>query len=88
VTQPAPKVISHVLIDFTSDAQGQENILALFAQTVVADVKVARREADIALLQQVVDLAFIAGYSAGRNEDSRGIAEATETRQRLQRLVR
>jgi hypothetical protein len=73
-------------IDITPSAEGQETLLALFAQTVVADVKVARREADIALLQQVVDLAFIAGYNAGRREAFDGTTGTT--RQRLQDLVR
>ncbi len=84
--EPHPDFIKQVVVDITPSAEGQENLLSIFASNILGDVKASRRLSDVELLRQVVDLAFIAGFNAGRAEDGSGQTGAT--RQRLQDLVR
>jgi len=89
---PHPDFVKQVVVDITPSAQGQENLLAMFAGSILSDVKASRRSADVDLLQQVVDLAFIAGFNTYPKVGS-GDGDATKAfiaaaRQRLQDLVR
>jgi len=70
-------------IDITPTKEGQEQLLALFVDQLVDDIKTTRRMPDRGILRSVIDLAFTAGFNAPRDT-----TEAMAQRERLTALVR
>lgn len=71
-------------INLTPTPEGQETILAAFADSVLNDVRKARRDADVELLRGIVALAFTFGFNA----KALSATEAVAQRERLEDLVR
>jgi hypothetical protein len=62
--------------------RGQKDMLRLFTEQVMADVRKSRREADSTILGGIIDLAFTLGFNAPRDAQL-----ATDIRKRLVALV-
>jgi hypothetical protein len=62
--------------------RGQKDMLRLFAEQVMADVRKPRHEAASAILASIIDLSFTLGFNAPRDAEKAG-----ELRERLVALV-